>query len=128
MTEQELRRYLHRLYRLMILFAAVGFAWYFRQQGSAAALGFVFGVLGSFGNLWLFNWLSRAMGPGDAARKPWQAGAFVGRYLLLFTMGYVIVKGLGVSPLPVVLGLFASTAAILASAIFEIIQTLFRKG
>jgi hypothetical protein len=111
----------------MTLFAVIGSVWYVRFQGALPALCFLLGVLGSFGNLWLFNWLSRAMA-GDAARKPWQGGAFISRYLVLFAMGYVIVKGLGVSPLPVVFGLFASTAAVLASATFEIIQTLLHRG
>ena len=127
MTEQELNSYLRRLYRLMTLFAVIGAICYFRVDGPLAALGFLLGVLGSFGNLWLFNWLSRAMAPDANGRKPWQAGAFVSRYLILFAMGYVIVKGLGVSPLPVVLGLFASTAAVLTSGVFEIVQSLFLK-
>jgi len=88
-------------------------------------LAFFLGALGSFGNLWLFHWLSRAIAPGESSRKPWQAGAFIGRYLILFTLGYVIVKGLGVNPLPVVFGLFASTAAILFSSAVEIVQSRF---
>jgi hypothetical protein len=128
LTDEELSRYLRRLYRIMTLYAAAGSVWYLRAQGPLPALGFLLGVLGSFGNLWLFNWLSRAMAPGESTQKPWQAGAFIGRYALLFTIGYVIVKGLGVSPLPVVLGLFASTAAVLAAAVFEMGQGLFRRG
>ena len=127
MTNEELSRYLQRLYRLMTLFGVIGAICYFRLEGPLPALGFLLGVLGSFGNLWLFNWLSRAMAAVDSPRKSWQSGTFVGRYLILFAMGYVIVKGLGVSPLPVVLGLFASTAAVLASALVEIVQTLFRR-
>lgn len=127
MTEKDLGQYLRRLYRTMTAFAVIGSVCYVRFEGPRSALGFLLGVLGSFGNLWLFNWLSRAMSPGDAPRKPWQSGAFVGRYLVLFTIGYVIVKGLGVSPLPVVFGLFASTAAVLALATVEIIQTLFQR-
>lgn len=130
MTDAELSRYLERLYRLMALYGALGFSWYWLMQGIAPALGFVLGTLGSFGNLWLFNWLSRAMAPAaaESGRKPWQAGAFLGRYALLFAIGYVIVKGLGVSPLPVVLGLFASTAAVLTAAAIEIIHSLFQRG
>jgi hypothetical protein len=126
LTDQELRRYLRRLYRLMLLFAVLGAGWYGWTQGPWPTLGFLLGVLGSFGNLWLFNWLSRAMAPGYNQRKAWQSSAFVGRYLVLFALGYVIVMGLGVSPLPVVFGLFASTAAVLASSVFEIIVGLFR--
>ena len=113
MTEEELNRYLRRLYRTMLGIAAAGTAAYLRFQGPRPAAAFDLGVLGSFGNLLLFNWLGRAMSPGGGGRKPWQAATFISRYLLLFALGYVIVKGLGVSPLPVILGLLESTAALL---------------
>ena len=113
-----------RLYRLTALFGILGFVSYLRLEGPRSALGFLLGAAISFGNLWLFNWLANAIAPNNASRKPWQAGAFVGRYLILFTGGYVIVKALGISPLPVVLGLFASTAAVLLSSAIELLQNL----
>src|ERR1700761_9527300 len=115
---------LRRLYRLTALFGIFGFVSYFWLEGLRSGLGFLLGAATSFGNLWLFHWLADAIAPADAPRKPWQAGAFVGRYLILFTAGYVIVKALGVSPLPVVLGLFASTAAVLLSITIELVQSL----
>ncbi len=124
----DLSRSLHRLYWLMSIFAALGFIWYLGHQGATPGVAFLLGVLGSFGNLWLFNWLSGAIAPGHASRRPWQAGAFVLRYLILFMMGYVIVEALDVNPLPVVLGLFASTAAVLVSATIDIVQNLFGAG
>lgn len=114
----------HRLYWLTGLVAAIGFVWYFLVQGPAPAVDFLLGAGGSFGNLWLFDWLSRAIAPGTASRKPWQAGAFFTRYLLLFAAGYVIVNALDVNPLPVILGLFASTAAVLTSSILELVFSL----
>jgi hypothetical protein len=115
-----------RLYRLTILFGVLGAAAFSWLQGSREGLAFALGALGSFGNLWLFHRLSVSIAPGEASRKPWQAGAFLGRYILLFAAGYVIVKGLGVNPLPVVLGLFASTAAVLTSSIVELLQNLWK--
>lgn len=112
-----------RLYWLTIAFGLIGFVSYFAVLGPLPAVGFLLGALGSFGNLWLFDWLSRAIAPGTA-RKPWQAGTFITRYLLFFATGYVIVKGLGVSPLPVIFGLLASTAAVLVSSIFELLASL----
>ena len=112
-----------RLYWLTIAFGLIGFVSYFAVLGPLPAAGFLLGALGSFGNLWLFDWLSRAIAPGTA-RKPWQAGTFITRYLLFFAVGYVIVKGLGVNPLPVVFGLLASTAAALVSSIFELLASL----
>ena len=115
-----------RLYRLTIVFGILGAAAFSWSQGPREGLAFALGALGSFGNLWLFHRLSLSIAPGEASRKPWQAGAFLGRYLLLFAAGYVIVKGLGVNPLPVVLGLFASTAAVLTSSIIELLQNLWK--
>ncbi len=113
-----------RLYWFTGFFAAIGFVWYFVLQGPATAIAFLLGAASSFGNLWLFDWLSHAIAPGATSRKPWQAGAFFTRYLLLFAAGYVIVNALDVNPLPVILGLFASTAAVLTSSIFELVSSL----
>ncbi len=116
---------IRRLYILTFAFGAIGFVLYWALDSFIPALAFLLGTLGSFGNLWLFHWLARSMTSNETARKPWQAGAFVGRYLVLFTLGYVIVKALGVNPLPVVFGLFASTAAVLFSSAVEIVQSFF---
>jgi hypothetical protein len=112
-----------QLYRSTALVALLGFVWYFRAEGPRSAFAFLLGAATSFGNLWLFNWLAGAIAPADSPRKPWQAGAFVVRYLILFTAGYVIVKALGVNPLAVVLGLFASTAAVLLLSVIELFQS-----
>lgn len=117
-----------QLYRLTILFCILGAAAFSRVQGPREGLAFALGGLGSFGNLWLFQRLSFSIAPGEASRKPWQASAFVGRYILLFAAGYVIVKGLGVNPLPVVLGLFASTVAVLTASIVELLQNLLSRS
>ncbi len=124
----ELIRSIRRLYWAMGCFALIGCLWYLGHGGATPAVAFLLGVIGSFGNLWLFRWLSGAIAPGQGSRRPWQAGAFVLRYLVLFAAGYVIVEGLDVSPLPVVLGLFASTAAVLVSAAIDIFQGLFGEG
>ena len=113
---------MRRLYILTGLFTLGGFLWYFAEHGGREALGFLIGALGSFGNLWLFNWLSASIAPGDRRRSPWQSSLFIGRYLGLFLVGYATVKGLDVSPLAVLLGLLASTAAALVSSIIELIR------
>lgn len=116
-----------RLYRLTISFAIFGAAAYFWFEGLLPALGFLLGAAISLANLWLFNRLATALAPAPSSRKPWQAGAFVGRYLILSAAGYVIVKALGVNPLPVVLGLFASTAAVILSILIELFENLLGK-
>jgi peptidoglycan/LPS O-acetylase OafA/YrhL len=125
-TDQDLRGSLRRLYYLAGLFALIGFVSYFWMRGPAPALSFALGVLGSFGNLWLFVRLTRAITPGNQPRKPWKTGIFVLRYAVLLLLGYVIVKSLGVNGLAVILGLLVSTAAVLASSTLELIQSLLQ--
>lgn len=122
MTDQELDQSLRRLYRLTALFGMIGFVSYFWLQGARSALCFLLGAMSSFGNLYLFVWLSRAISPTATSHRPWKAGAFVGRYVILVTIGYVIVNALGVNTLAVILGLFSSTAAVLLSSTIEIVQ------
>jgi hypothetical protein len=124
MTDEKSGQSLRRTYRLTAVFGAIGFVSYFALRGPREAIGFLAGVLGSFGNLWLFDWLSRSIAPGEHTQKPWQASLFIGRYLGLFLIGYATVNALDVSPLAVLLGLLVSTAAILASSIVDLIGGL----
>lgn len=114
---------MRRLYLLTAAFTVAGFTWYLWHHGAREALGFLIGALGSFANLWLFNWLSGSIAPGENVRRPWQAGLFIGRYAGLILVGYATVNALDVSPLAVLLGLLASTAAALASSIIELVQS-----
>jgi hypothetical protein len=116
-----------RLYHLTALFGGVGFVSEWIVSGPRDALGFLIGALGSFGNLWMFDWLASSIAPGERQQKPWQASLFIGRYIVLIAVGYATVKGLGVSPLAVLLGLFVSSAAAITSALFELIQSLFNR-
>lgn len=111
-----------RLYVLTAAFAAIGFVWQFAASGPRNAFGFLLGALGSFGNLWLFDWLSRSIAPGGSQRKPWQASLFVGRYIILIAVGYATVNALGVTPLAVLLGLLVSTAAAITSAVIDLVS------
>jgi energy-coupling factor transporter transmembrane protein EcfT len=121
-TDQSVSQSMRRLYMMTGAFALAGFVWFFGHQGAREAFGFLVGALGSFGNLWLFGWLSGSIAPGDRQQKPWQASLFIGRYFGLFLVGYATVKALDVSPLAVLCGLLASTAAALASSIIELIR------
>jgi hypothetical protein len=109
-----------QLYRLTFLFALAGTIFYTVYGGFRPGLAFALGAATSLLNLWLFDRLASGIAPGEGSKKPWQAGAFAGRYLIFFAAGYVIVKALDVSPLPVVFGLFASTAAVLLSSVLEL--------
>ncbi|MBV8729363.1 MAG: hypothetical protein JO336_06100 [Acidobacteriia bacterium] len=126
MTEHDFAGSVRRLFLLTGMFGAIGFVSYFAARGPREAFGFAIGTLGSFGNLWLFNWLSRSIAPGDHQRKPWQASLFIGRYLGLFLVGYATVNALDVSPLAVLFGLLASTAAVLISSIIDLFGSFRR--
>lgn len=120
---------IRRLYLLTDFFGAAGFVALWPLQGFKPALAFLLGALASHGNLYLFSYLTRAISPiGGEKKKAWEARTFITRYLLLFAAGYVIVKALSVSPLAVILGLFASTAAVILSIVFELFQSLFTKS
>jgi hypothetical protein len=127
-TDQDLHGSLRRLFYLTGLFGLIGFVSYFWMRGPASALSFALGAAGSFGNLWLFVWLTRAIAPGDHPRKPWKAGLFVLRYAVLLLLGYAIFKSLNVNGLAVLWGLLISTAAVLASSTIEMIQSVLRNG
>jgi len=127
MTDLEALLSIRRLYWLTGFFGLAGFVSFFWVQGALSAAGFAIGALSSFGNLWLFNRLSHAISPRDAPKKTWQSGAFVIRYIVLFFIGYATIKTLGVNPLAVVLGLLASTVAVLASITFELFRSLFSR-
>jgi hypothetical protein len=119
---------IRRVYVLTGVFAAAGCAALWPMQGLKTALAFLLGALVSVGNLYLFGYLSRAISPAPGESKPWEARAFISRYLLLFAGGYAIVKVLGVNPLPVIVGMLASTAGAIVSLIIELFERLFAKS
>ncbi len=115
-----------QLYLLTALTGFLGFFAWLAAMGFRPALAFLLGAAISLANLWLFERLASGIEPGENARKPWQASAFFSRYLIFFAAGYAIVNALGVSPLPVVLGLFASTVAVLVSSVSELVSSFLK--
>lgn len=128
MTEPAAAIPVRRIYWLALGFGFVGFLVYFGLQGWRPATAFALGALGSIGNLWLFERITHGIAPapaGEPPKKPWQAGIFVTRYIVMLTVGYAIVRALGVNALAVILGLLTSTAAVIASTIIELLQNFF---
>jgi ATP synthase I chain len=117
-----------RLYWSTAMFAGGGFIAWWLSRGFKMALPFLLGALVSMGNLYLFGYLSRAISPAPGETRPWEARAFISRYLLLFGFGYVIVKALGVNPLAVIVGLLTTTAAAVLSIIVELFERLFARS
>ena len=119
---------IRKIYLLTAILGLAGFVCYIWFEGIRQAAAFALGAAASFGNLWLFDWLSGSIAPQAASKKRWQAGAYVARYAILLAIGYGIVKALNVSPLAVVLGLLTNAAAVLAFLIFELIShALYRR-
>ncbi len=127
MTDEAQDFSLRKLYLLTAVLGLVGTGVYFWIEGIRSAMAFLLGALASCGNLWLFEWVSGAVSPAAKSRKPWQAGAYIIRYILLVGVGYAIVKALNVSALAVVLGLLASAAAVLASLLLELLSYVLRR-
>jgi hypothetical protein len=128
MTEPEAVLYVRRIYWLALGFGALGVVIYLGLEGWRSAAGFALGALASLGNLWLYERLTRSIEPaaaGEPPRKPWTAGVFILRYLVMILVAYAIVKALGVNALAVILGLLTSTAAVVASTIFELLESFF---
>jgi len=128
MTEREAALYVRRIYWLNLGFGLLGFAVYFGLQGWRSAFGFALGALCSVGNLWLYEKLTRSIEPapaGEPPKKPWQAGVFFLRYVVMILVAYAIVKALDVSALAVILGLLTSTAAVVASTVIELFENYF---
>ncbi|MDQ2843691.1 MAG: ATP synthase subunit I [Acidobacteriota bacterium] len=117
-----------KFYALTGSFGIIGFVSYFWVAGVRSAMAFAVGALCSFGNLWVFDRISKQLAPGENSRKPLQAGAYFIRYILLLGIGYAIVKALRVSPLAVILGLLASTAAVLVASVIELLTALKTKS
>ncbi len=124
-----------QLYLMTAAFTVAGICWQWAASGPRSALAFFLGGVGSFGNLWAFHWLTKVLEraartepePGSERKNAWGAGLFIGRYAGLWVVGYATVKALDVSPVSVLLGLLASTAAVLASSVVELVRSLFGK-
>ncbi|HEX4167780.1 MAG TPA: ATP synthase subunit I [Bryobacteraceae bacterium] len=114
------------IYKLTGVFGLIGFVLFFWIGGIRDALAFALGVLCSFGNLWMLHRITGAIVPGPEARKPLRAGSYFIRFAFLLAIGYGIVKLLNVSPIAVISGLLAGTAATLASVIIELVAQVFK--
>jgi hypothetical protein len=130
-------RVLTRIVRIGIVLGAAGAIFTAVKYGPRIALGFVAGAILSILN---FHGLRRLVeglealatqdtdGPPDAAapKKPVSAGLrgswvfWVLRYAIFFGAAYVIVKGLNISLMPVLAGLFVVAAAILVEITYEL--------
>ena len=70
MTEAEASILVRRIYWLALVYGVIGFVLYFGLQGWREATAFGLGAMGSIGNLWLFDRLTRSIEPAAAGEEP----------------------------------------------------------
>jgi hypothetical protein len=109
-----------RLYWFTAVIAVIGSTWCWMRWNWPVSGGFLFGSLASFGNLWIWDSIAASLS-GDSNRRTTTATAvFAGRFLALFAFGYVIVKSWHLQPLAAILGLLASSAAVVIEILIEL--------
>jgi hypothetical protein len=111
-----------RIYRLLVAVSITGTLAALAWKGWQASAGFALGAAASTVS---FRWLHRLVnalgGRNEHAGKTRLAWLFGFRYLIFGFGAYVIVKYFGISPVSVILGLFAAAAAVLIEILFELI-------
>lgn len=120
---------MRQLYLLSMALVVAGSGLLFGFRGWRPAVAFLVGGLLSFGNLWLFERMSRGIAPEEGkAPQARSTTLFVLRYVALLALVYATVNALGLDPVPMFAGLFASTAAVLIVSVLEIVKGLFRRA
>ena len=118
-------RALARIVRIGVALAVIGTIFVLIRYGPRTAVGFLAGALLSLLNFYGLRRVVDALSPTPANPAP-RAGMrtspvfWVFRYLIFAGIVYVIVKGLGISLMPILAGLFVVAAAIIVEILYEI--------
>jgi hypothetical protein len=107
--------------RITILIAVIGVAGtivFTATKGLHFGAGFLLGAAVSWVSFWRWKKVVDALAPGAKRRSAW---VWLLRFAALAGVAYVIVNYLAVTPVAVFLGLLATAAAAIVSAIFELI-------
>ena len=118
-------RALARIVRIGAALGVIGAIVVLIRYGPRTAVGFLAGALLSLLNFHGLRRVAEALSPTPDNPSP-RAGMraspifWMFRYLLLAGIGYVIVKGLGISLMPILAGLFVVAAAIIVEILYEI--------
>jgi hypothetical protein len=93
--------------------------------GKSTGGGFAIGSTASLANLWIWHAIARGL---SSEGKPSKLAPtlFVGRFLALFAIGYVILRTLNVQPLAVVLGLLTTALAAVTEILVQLTASLMR--
>jgi hypothetical protein len=118
-------RALTRIVRIGAAMGVAGTIVVLVRFGPKTAVGFLAGALLSLLNFHGLRRVAEGLSPTPANPSP-RAGMraspifWVFRYFILAAIGYVIVKGLGISLMPILAGLFVAAAAIIVEILYEI--------
>jgi hypothetical protein len=118
-------RALARIVRIGATLGVIGTIVVLIRYGPRIAIGFLAGALLSLFNFHGLRRVAEALSPTPDNPKP-RAGMratpifWVFRYFLMGGIAYVIVKGLGISLMPILAGLFVVAAAIIVEILYEI--------
>lgn len=118
-------RALARIVRIGAALGVIGTIAVWIRLGPRTAVGFLAGALLSLLNFYGLRRVVDALSPTAANPAP-RAGMraspifWTFRYVFFAGIGYVIVKGLGISLMPILAGLFVVAAAIIVEILYEI--------
>jgi hypothetical protein len=120
MTANNHDRILVRIVRIAAVLGIVGTIVVWVRLGIGIAAGFLVGAVLSILN---FHGLKRVVEGLSETKQAGMRGTpmfWAFRYFLLAAIGYVIVKYLGISLMPILAGLFVAAAAIIVEILYEI--------
>jgi ATP synthase I chain len=109
-----------RVFWLTAIVGLAGALLSWRLSTGNAGVSFGLGALGSLLNLWVWHALAARLAGRQGRESNVAAVLFAIRLLGLFVFGYVIVGVLNLQPLPAILGLLTSSAAVMAEMIIEL--------
>ena len=111
-----------RARRLALIVAAIGALGVLVWRGPREAGGFLVGA--AFSLLSLHSWARIAETAGAGRRPALASGIFLALRFVLIALGvYVIVSVLGVTPVPVIVGLLVSFAAVILELLYGILKS-----
>ena len=112
------QRITRRITILIVVIGVVGTIAFTATKGPHFGAGFLLGAALSWVSFWRWKKVVDALAPGEKRRSAW---VWLLRFAALAGVAYVIVNYLAVTPVAVFLGLLATAAAAIVSAIFELI-------
>lgn len=113
-------RIVPRIIRISAALGIVGTVAVWIRFGTRAAVGFLVGSLLSLLNFHGLRRVAEGLTGMSSTGLKTSPVFWAFRYMLLMGIGYVIVRGLGISLTPILAGLFVAAAAIILEILYEL--------